>query len=303
LNIDEEMISDPFSTWREGIALDEAGQFQDASSKFKLAAGEFFDLASRTPKTERAAYEYSTLMDAYSRIERGREHFLNLDFDNSLDEFNSSTEILRATVHFGYLAPYLSACASAETADSMPRGDPECLQAYKNAIALFEQSKLALSFRDESHPSMKIMDAYIKYCISRALFVESLDCKLKGDIGLSEEKEKRSSSIMVEFQDLATKARIPALGFKYLIANDYERASQGAFVITYPDATALTALNIGKNEARIISIGDFSMEKSDLLPGESMYIDSNNFDKGKIRVCYIDLTTGKEYDEGCLLRI
>ncbi len=51
----------------------------------------------------------------------------------------------------------------------------DLFQAYRNAIALFEQSKIALSLRDENHKMMQKIDAMLKFSIGGAL-------KTEGDI-------------------------------------------------------------------------------------------------------------------------
>ncbi|MDH2900940.1 MAG: hypothetical protein PXY39_08195 [archaeon] len=296
-------FEDPFTLWGEGIDLDQSFQFEESSSKFKAAAQEFFGLGSRYEKVARAYYEYSTLMDAYSQIEMGRKDIGVNEFDQALVKFDESAKILRSTIHFGFLAPFISACATTETTDKMEREDAECLQGYKNAIAFYEQSKLALSFRDERHSIITVIDAGIRYCISQALFVESLDQRRQGNIEASADKEKRSKLLRSEFEGLLKKAGRDKKSLIYHPLDDYERAKGSAFVVSFPDASSLSLLNLGSNTARIEKIGNYEPLGADLEPSNSMNFSSKVIGKGKIRVIYTDMVCGKKFNEGCLMAI
>lgn len=294
---------DPFTLWGEGIDLDQGFQFEASSSKFKAAAQEFFGLGSRYEKVARAYYEYSTLMDAYSQIELGRKDIGTNEFDQALVKFDEAAKILRSTIHFGFLAPFISACATTETTDKMEREDQECLQGYKNAIALYEQSKLALSFRDENHFIITVMDAYIRYCISQALFVESIDQRHQGNIEASTDKEKRSKLLRTEFEGLLKKAGEDKKNLLYFPLDDYKRAKEGSFIVSFPEASSLSLLNLGSHTAGIEKIGNFDPIQADLEPSNSMNFSSKVIGKGKIRVIYTDMVTEKRFNEGCLMVI
>lgn len=242
-------------------------------------------------------------MDAHSQIELGRKDIGTNEFDQALVKFDGAAKILRSTIHFGFVAPFISACATAETTDKMEREDPECLQGYKNAIALYEQSKLALSFRDEYHFTITVMDAYIRYCISQALFVESLDQKRQGNTEASNDKERRSKLLRSEFEDLLKKAGQDKKSLLYHPLDDYKRVKEGSFVVSFPDASSLSLLNLGTHMARIEKIGSFDPLGVDLEPGNSMNFSSKVIGRGKIRVIYTDMVSGKKFNEGCLMAI
>jgi tetratricopeptide (TPR) repeat protein len=289
--------------WKEGLDLDERLQLDQSSLRFKDAAQQFFDLASQQEKVGKAYYEYSTLMDAYARIQLARIDIAKNEFDSALAKLNEASNILRSTIHFGFFAPFVLACATVETANMMDAHDPECLQGYKNAIALFEQSKLALSFRDDHHFLITVIDADIRFLISKALFVESLDQKRQGNIETARDKEKRSKLLESEFEALLRKAGTSRQRSFYLPLDDYQRAMTGAFVVSFPDTSNLLILNLGKNTAHIEKIGSYNSIKTDLEQRNSMNFSPNVIGKGKIRVIYSDAVTGRKYDEGCVTAI
>ena len=242
-------------------------------------------------------------MDAYSQIELGRKDIGVNEFDQALVKFDEAAKILRSTIHFGFLAPFISAIATAETTDEMEREDAECLQGYKNAIALYEQSKLALSFRDADHLIIRVIDASIRYCISQALYVESLDQRRQGNIEASTDKEKRSKLLRSEFEGLLKKAGRDKKSLIYHPLDDYERTKASAFVVSFPDASSLSLLNLGSQTARIEKIGIYEPLGADLEPNNSMNFSSKVIGKGKIRVIYTDMVSGKKFNEGCLMAI
>ncbi len=298
-----DFVKDPFSTWKEGVAFDQSVRFQESSSKFKAAAQEFYDSATRQVKVARAYYEYSSLMDAYSLVQLGRLDIHDNDFDPALAKFDEAARILRSTIHFGFLAPFISACATAETTDMMEKDDPECLQGYKNAIALYEQSKLALSFRDYRHQIVTVIDAYIRRCISRALNVESFNERLHQNIEASKDKEKRSRLVQLEFEGLLRKVGLGKERLLYLPLDDYRRAEEGAFVLSFPDTSSLWLLNLGNHAANIEKLGDYDSMGVSLKPKDSMKFAAELFGSGRIRVTYKDVVTGRKFDEGCVTAI
>ena len=126
----------------KGTLFGWSGELEASKSWFSQAAHLFFDLGSVTSsRVERALFEYSTLMDAFTIVQQARRLKLDLKYEESLSEFTKAAEILRSTVHFGFLSGYESGCATLETAVELKESD-EAFQAFKNAITLFEQSKL-----------------------------------------------------------------------------------------------------------------------------------------------------------------
>lgn len=293
----------PFVLWKEGINFDLKSELQLSYSKFMQAAQKFFDMASSEENVAKALFEYSTLMDAFCRTQLGRLAISINEFDEALSKFNEATQILRSTAHFGFLAPFISACATTETTDKLEKFDPEKLQGYRNAIALYEQSKIALSFRDEYHPISTVIDAYIRYCISQALLLESSGQAQSGDQKLSEDTKKRSELIMKEFKLLALRAGVPTDRLLFLPPNDYRRVEEGSFIVTYPDKGCLWLLNLGTNPAIIDSIGSKTFNEKKLEPRDSLGVSEDELEKGKIRLIYRDMMTGRKFDEGCLLHV
>ncbi len=121
--------------------MDRKGELEDSESSFRQAARFFFDSGSDAGShVGRAFFEYSTLMDAFASVQGVRQLKLNSKYEESLSEFTGAAEILRSSVHFGFLSGYESGCATLEAALEIKDPD-EAFQAFKNAIALCMSSR------------------------------------------------------------------------------------------------------------------------------------------------------------------
>jgi hypothetical protein len=296
-------IVNAFKLWEEGMNDDSAGYYGLSASKFQLAAQSFFEAGSPESKQVKAYYEYSTLMDAYARIQQGRQLLESRQFDEALGKFTESAKILRSTIHFGFLAPYVSACAITQVTELGERNEEESIEGYKNAIALFEQSKIALSFRDELDSIIRKIDKYIRFCVSQALYLESLQHLRSGDTLIAADKENRARAVKQEYLSDANNNLGNAAKLQFLPLLDFKRVDEGAFVVSYPDADGLWLVNIGQNPAHLIKIGSLSLGQVLLGAQDSVHFNASEIGKGKIRLEYEDKATGKKYNEGCVLII
>ena len=174
-------------------------------------------------------------------------------------------------------------------------------QGYKNAIALFEQSKLALSFRDERHPSLRSIDALIKFTISRALVLESQILSNEGSSLESRKKIEQSRNVEEDFILLAGGSKIEPSRYRidYLPKYDCERALDGASLTAFPEAKSLWIGNVGKNSALVESLGKDKIGKT-IGAFDSMTLPMNSDFHGRLRISYIDELTENRFDEGCL---
>ncbi len=293
---------DPFFHWKAAVALDRAIQLQESESEFRNAAQYFFDLGSNLHAVEKAMFEYSTLMDAFSNSALGRRFLANEQFEEAANSLTRAGEIFRSTLHFAFLAPYVSACATLATAIQMPSGEQDTLQAYKNAIALLEQAKFTLSFRDETHPVITVIDAYLKFSISGALLTEAAASLASGSKEDAVDKESRSAQLRHEYEHFAKRARLPLDTIEFFPLRDFARREHSAFVVTFPETDKLWLLNIGENPAMIQMIGNVETNMQIEVQSSTSF-DLKNLAKGKIRMEYFDPVKNQKYNEGCLTLI
>jgi hypothetical protein len=289
--------ADPFAIWGKALGLDKESKLEASKLEFKKAGERFISVAEERLPIKRALLEYTTTMDAFSFIQEGRALRDASSFDAALEAFGKAAEILRATVHFGFMASYVSALALLETLTGVEAVE-DSADAIKNAIALLEQSKLALSFRDERDPLIKVINAYIKYSISKAYSVEAQALLVKGDVEGWKAKRAQLESMVKEFENLLAGAELRIGKMEYFPIRDWFRATHGAFVTVYPEGDKLLLLNIGNQKARVDSLGNKRMRK-EIAPGTSITVDGPE-QKGKLRIVYTDVDHKKKYDEGCL---
>ncbi|MDG7002185.1 MAG: hypothetical protein JRN15_24055 [Nitrososphaerota archaeon] len=291
--------ANPFDLWGDAIDLNEKNSIRESSNMFARASQSFFEFGSSIrPIVGRACFEYSTLMDSFSRIQKARLLRLELQYDDSLREFGVASEILRATVHFGFLSAYESACATLETASELDE-KTEAFEAFRNAIALFEQSKLALGLRDELHPTIRVIDSMIKYSISMALYAES---SLLADKGKSEEARKKAAQSELVKKEFLSLAGNRLKSINYFPVNDWSRAKKSGFIVSYPESNSMWFGNIGSNPVSLEAAGETKTSEV-LNPFETMTVSAENLGKGRIRIVYRDLKEKITYDEGCVLMI
>jgi hypothetical protein len=287
---------DPFAFWSAGLALERTGKLADSERQFKAGAEAFYIKASENTAISKALNEYSTLLDAFANTQRARIFSSRSRFSQSVQAFSRGSEIFRSTIHFGFLAAYVSACATLETARAFGKKSKDLFQAYRNAIALFEQSKLALSFRDQSHPLMREIQGLILFTISKALKFEAMEAHNRK---LANDKESRSKQLLAESETLLRRDASEIGSLEYFPSNDWFRAGTGSFLMAYPDAENLWLSNLGINPATVEKLGNLRPETT-VQPKSSISFPLKSLAKGKIRVVYADLTTHTKYDEGCI---
>jgi tetratricopeptide (TPR) repeat protein len=296
------LIPGGWELWKQSLELDKKSLMRESRSSFEASAKAFFDDArGEKAAIARALLEYSTLMDAFSMVEEGRLLKEESNFEEALTCFAKASEIFRATVHFAFLAAYVSGCASLETASEMTEDD-EKFQGYKNAIALFEQSKLALSFRDDRHPLLRSIDANVKFGISRALLVESHMLDRKGAAPDSRKKREQSRNVEADFRRLSGTGETQESHFRidyFLKGYDCERAIHSSYISSFPERTSLWIGNVGIHSAQISTLGKSAVDRT-LAPGDSISWPLVPEFKGKLRIVYTDVEDRSSYDEGCL---
>lgn len=286
---------DAFETWKNALRLDIKGAVQESADQFGAAAQEFFESASKNEAVGRAFFEYSTVMDAFRNVQVGRLLKERYDYDGSLAGFTKASEILRSTVHYAFLAGYVSGCATLELALELDDLS-EAIGALRNAIALFEQSKLAIGFRDERHPIVAIIDSIIKRAVSRALSFEAM-LDAHND---TSENHSRLEKLSTHGYRKDSKDQIKPID--YFPLDDWKRAQTSGFLATYPGPNSVLLINVGCNPVRVESLGGDKVAAV-IEPRRCFTIELSNTIKGKIRVSYKDLKEKTHFDEGCMLRV
>jgi hypothetical protein len=284
------------------LSFDEEGKLEHSKAWFTQAAHLFFDSGSgANSRVGKAFFEYSTLMDAFALVQQARLERLNSEYEESLSEFAKATEVLRSSVHFGFLSGYESGCAMLETALELENLD-DSFQAFKNANALFEQSKLALGLRDERHPLVDVIDSLIKYSISEAFLTESRTFLEAGNENEALRKVQQSTVSADDHKSLTRKIGTEPYLINYFPLEDWNRALSTGFVATFPEQDSIWLGNIGSNPVKVETLGGNRIDQI-IGPAQSISLPLTKSSKGRIRVVYEDMRNQKWYDEGSMLVI
>ena len=128
----------------------------------------------------------------------------------------------------------------------------------------------------------------------------------QGNASDSEKKLLQSKNVENEITKMVRPEGTP-LSARYRIdyflkAYDTQRASGGAFITTFPEKTALWIGNVGIYSALIESLGNSVIRKI-IEPRQSIWWPLSSDFRGKLRIRYEDLKTGRSFDEGCLTAI
>jgi hypothetical protein len=278
----------PFLVWLSALAFDRIGEFEYSQKIFDRSSQLFVDYARECEKVATALYEYSALMIGFSLAQQARKLMATEDLDESLAEFGKACDIFRASVHFAFLAPYVSACASFEQASRQGLSTEESLQGFRNAIALIEQSKIALSFRDDRSPLIKELDKLLDGFISKALSVE------KGEAQLQQE------STHLEYQHETNRAQssLQNLSLNYFPVSDPQRALSGPLLISYLTSDVMRLLNIGSEKALLVEMNKKKLFE-EIEINDSFAYPASQLERGRLRVVYRDPLSGSIFDEGC----
>ena len=240
-------------------------------------------------------------MDAFAKTQNARIAMSNGDFEVALHQLKVATEIFRSSIHFAFLAPYVSACATLDAASGLESKDMARFESFRNAVALFEQTKLGIYLNDDGDPKLHKIEMNLKLAISKALRSEGEALEASGDTENAERKYAQYIAVNNDYIDLVSENVTEPGYLEYFIADDYARALDGAYIVTYANADSIELLNVGINEARVLKLGD---EQTDSLvqSGRSVAFSlESTLKKGRLRVCYEDYKTGKKYSEASIL--
>ena len=149
------------------------------------------------------------------------------------------------------------------------------------------------------HPTVRIIDSFLKYSISRALLAESGVLAEEGELEEAKTKLDQSERVKEDYFKLA--------GSKWKTVNyfpltDWDRAKRGGFMISFPENQSMWIGNIGSNPVILESAG--AAEVNEVVdPFKSISVPAVKLGKGRLRISYRDLKNDKTYDEGCVLMI
>jgi hypothetical protein len=139
-------------------------------------------------------------MQAWYEIEKARHHHERQEYGSARAHFEKAAELHKSLRQWCYLTPNYAAWAQIENAEDLSRKEQteEALQAFKEAVRLFNETKKSLQSQvtkienaDEKQMATNILkatDIRREYCIGRIALEEAKILDRKGDHYLASQK-------------------------------------------------------------------------------------------------------------------
>lgn len=135
--------------WRAAEAYDALKDHLKASENF-LQASENYKIASeKIPPLKNYYLDYSTYMNAWSEIEKGRHHHTRREYGSAGQHYENAATLCERTTQWKCLASYHSSLAKLENGENLSIEDrnEEAIEAFEDAEKLFKESKTVLADR------------------------------------------------------------------------------------------------------------------------------------------------------------
>jgi hypothetical protein len=191
--------------WKAARLLDLRGEHIKAAENFMLASKNYELVAEKIPQFKHLYADYVVYMEAWSEIERARNHHEKQEYEAAREHFEKTANMHGLLRQWSYLAPNYSAWAQIEKAEELSRREQgeDAITMFEQGLKLFNESKESLQtqlIRIEN-PEEKLMVANLvkateirqKYCKARIAVEEARILDKKGDHYSSSEKYKSAA--------------------------------------------------------------------------------------------------------------
>jgi hypothetical protein len=179
--------------WKAAKLLDQCGEHAKAAEHFGLASKNYELVAEKIPQFKDLFQDYGLYMQAWSEIEKARNHHGKQEYGSAKDHFEKAANIHRSLKHWSYLAPNYFAWAQVEDAEELSRNEEseEAITVFQQAARLFNESRelLQTQLANIENSEEKLMasgmikatDTREKYCMARVAVEEARILDKKGD--------------------------------------------------------------------------------------------------------------------------
>ncbi|HVP15795.1 MAG TPA: hypothetical protein VMT42_00295, partial [candidate division Zixibacteria bacterium] len=191
--------------WKAARLLDLRGEHTKAAENFELASKNYELVAEKIPQFKHLYTDYAVYMEAWSEIERARNHHEKQEYEAAREHFEKTANMHGLLREWSYLAPNYSAWAQIEKAEELSRKEQseDSIQMFEQGLKLFNESKESLQIQliRIENPEEKLMATNMikateirqKYCKARIAVEEAKILDKKGDHYSSSEKYKSAA--------------------------------------------------------------------------------------------------------------
>jgi hypothetical protein len=186
--------------WKAAKLFDRRGEHTRAADNFELASKNYQLVAEKIPQFKDLYRDYAVYMQAWSEIEKARNHHERQEYDSAKEHFEKAADAHKSLRQWSYLAANYSAWAQVENAEELSRKEQseEAITMFEQAVELFSESKelLQAHLSKIENPEENLMatnmvkatDMREKYCMARIAVEEARILDKKGDHYSSSEK-------------------------------------------------------------------------------------------------------------------
>jgi tetratricopeptide (TPR) repeat protein len=186
--------------WKAAQVSDILGEYLKAAESFSAASSNYRSAGQKIPQLKNFYQEQSRYMEAWSEIERARQHHTRQEYGLAEEHFEKAAEHHKSLKHWSYLAPNYLAWAQLEHAEDLSRKEQceEAIEVFKQAANLFNETEGSLrrslgKIEDQDEKRMatemvKTTHLRHEYCIGRIALEEAKILEKNGDHYSSSEK-------------------------------------------------------------------------------------------------------------------
>ena len=186
--------------WRAARLHDQLGEYVKSAEDFESASRNYQLVAERIPQLKEFYQEHALYMQAWSEIQKARNHHSRQDYGLAKEHYEKAAAIHKTLQQWDYLAPNYSAWAHVEEAEDLSRREQseEALHIFEHAVRLFTETQKSLQTElskienvDERTMATKLVkatDLRREYCVGRIALEDAKILDKKGDHYSSSEK-------------------------------------------------------------------------------------------------------------------
>jgi len=188
------------SFWKIAKAHDVLGDLLEAAENYEIASQNYVDASQRIPQLKDFYQEHAAYMEAWSEIERARDHHARSEYGEAREHYEKAAGLHKSTGRWSYLSSNYLAWTRLEEAEELSRREQTegAKNLFKRAAKLFKEAKKSVETelekiwgRKEKEVTARLVEAsYVRreYCLGRIALEEAKILDRQGDPAASSRK-------------------------------------------------------------------------------------------------------------------
>jgi hypothetical protein len=281
------------SHWKIARIQDIIGEHLKAAEDFQQASISYRKASDKIPQLKAFYTDYASYMEAWSQIEKARQHHVRQEYGMAKEYYEKAAEIHKSLKQWSYLTPNYLAWSTLENAEDLSRKEKneQAIQSFERATKIFGESNATLkdaAAQIENPDEKQLADDLTKateirqeYCVGRIVLEEAKILDKKGDHLLSSEKFGDASKIFKEIaRSLKNEQERKDLGLIATLAEAWQKMTQAETEMSpalYAEASQLfqQAKDLGSDEkTKMLTMGHHHFCKA--LEAGTKFVDTRD---------------------------